>query len=81
MPLDAIYEQLSAILREQFDDDSLVARPDLTADDVAGWDSFAHIRLMLAVEQAFHIGFTAGQIASLRNVGDLAGLIASKVAS
>jgi acyl carrier protein len=79
MPLQAIYETLSALLREQFDDDSLVARPDLTADDVAGWDSFAHIRLMLAVEQAFNVSFTAGQMASLRNVGDLAALIASKV--
>ena len=78
MPLDAIYEKLSEILRDQFDDDDIVARPDLTADDVDGWDSFAHIRLMLAVEKAFGVAFSASQISSLNNVGDLANLIAAK---
>lgn len=78
MPLDAIYEKLSDILRDQFDDDDIVARPDLTANDVDGWDSFAHIRLMLAVERSFGVSFSASQISSLNNVGDLANLIASK---
>jgi acyl carrier protein len=78
MPLDAIYEKLSDILRDQFDDDDIVARPDLTATDVDGWDSFAHIRLMLAVERSFGVSFSASQISTLNNVGDLANLIASK---
>ncbi|HYW54236.1 MAG TPA: acyl carrier protein [Dongiaceae bacterium] len=80
MPLDAIYGKLSDILRDQFDDDDIVARPELTAGDVDGWDSFAHIRLMLAVERSFGVSFSASQISSLRNVGDLANLIASKTA-
>ncbi len=78
MPLDAIYEKLSEILRDQFDDDDIAARPELTADDVDGWDSFAHIRLMLAVEKSFGVTFSASQISSLNNVGDLANLIAAK---
>ena len=49
-------------MRDLFDDDSLVARPDLTADEVDGWDSFAHLRLILAVEQSFHVDFAASQI-------------------
>ena len=78
MPLDAIYEKLSEILRDQFDDDDIVAGPGLTAGDVDGWDSFAHIRLMLAVEKSFGVAFSASQISSLNNVGDLANLIAAK---
>ena len=77
MPLDA-YERLGEILRDQFDDDDIVARPGLTANDVDGWDSFAHIRLMLAVEKSFGVSFSASQISSLNDVGDLANLIASK---
>jgi len=79
MSLDAIYARLSEILQDVFDDDDLTATPDLTADQVPGWDSFAHLRLMFAVEKAFGVEFAASQIAALKNVGDLATLISSKV--
>lgn len=79
MSLDAIYERLTEILQDVFDDDTLVARPDLTADQVDGWDSFAHLRLIFAVEKSFGVNFAASQISALQNVGDLAQLINSKV--
>jgi acyl carrier protein len=77
--MDNIYEKLTDILRHVFDDDTLVARPDLTAEQVSGWDSFAHLRVILAVEEAFRVRFSASQITSLQNVGDLASLIHSKL--
>ena len=77
--LDAIYEQLTEILREIFDDDTLVATPDLNAEHVAGWDSFANIRLILTIEKTFAVDFAAAQIAALQNVGQLAALIHSKL--
>ena len=80
MSLDAIYQKLTQILQDVFDDDTIVARPDLTADQVDGWDSFAHLRLIFAVEKAFGVNFAASQIAGLQTVGDLAQLINSKVA-
>lgn len=80
LSLDAIYTRLTEILREQFDDDTIVARENLTADEVDGWDSFAHLRLMLTVEESFRVKFSASQISSFKNVGDLAKLIDSKVA-
>ena len=36
MSLDAIYQKLTDILRDVFDDDTLVARPELTAPEVDG---------------------------------------------
>ena len=76
---ERIYAGLTAILREIFDDDTLVATPELMADHVEGWDSFAHLRLILAVERRFGVDFAAAQIASMTNVGDLAQLVASKL--
>ena len=76
---DAVYQQLTAILRDLFDDEGLVATPELTADKVAGWDSFAHLRLMLTVERTFGVDFAASQITSLKNVGELEALIRSKL--
>ncbi len=50
----------------------------LTADDVAEWDSLRHIQLILAVQKAFKIKFSAADTANLNNVGELAALISTK---
>lgn len=72
---DHIYQRLEGIFRDVFDDDRLIVTPQLTANDVEGWDSMMNVQLMLSIERAFKVHFSASQIASLRNVGDLAALI------
>ena len=57
MSLDGVYQKLTEILRDVFDEDALVAVPELTADQVDGWDSFAHLRLIFAVEKSFGVRF------------------------
>ena len=79
MEEDEIYAKFPAILRDIFDDEELVASPELTAKDVPGWDSLRNIRLMLTVEKAYGIRFTAAEIGKLQNVSDLAHLVQSKV--
>lgn len=81
MTLDEVYAKLTEILREVFDDDTIVAGPTLTAQQVDGWDSFAHLRVMFTVEQTFGVSFSAQQMAGLKNVGELAELIESKLAA
>jgi acyl carrier protein len=76
--MDEIYQKLTGILRDVFDQDALVATPTLSAKDVDGWDSLAHIRLMLSVEKAFGVKFSAAEIGKLKNVGELAALIQAK---
>ena len=73
-----IYARLTEIIRDFFDDDSITATPALSAKDVDGWDSLAHVRLILTIERTFHISFTASEIGRLKNVGELAGLIEAK---
>jgi acyl carrier protein len=69
---------LGEIFRELFDDDSLTLRPDMVARDVDGWDSLAHVRLLLTIERKFQIKFTAAEVGGLQTVGDLYLLIARK---
>ena len=38
-------QRLTSIFRATFGDEGL--RPEMTADDVTGWDSISHIRLVL----------------------------------
>lgn len=81
MTQDEIYGQLTDLFRAQFKDPDLHVVAEMTANDVAGWDSLAHIRLILGVEKSFGVKFRTAEISAFRNVGDLAALIASKLAS
>ena len=74
-----IYEKLAAIFRDVFDEDDLSLTPATTADDVDGWDSLTHIRLVLAVSKAFGVKFSASEIGNLKNVGEFATLIEKKI--
>lgn len=79
--MDEIYRKMTDIFQDVFDDESIVVTPELTAQDVAEWDSLNHIRLILTVQKTFGISFSAAQTANLKNVGDLADLIQSKMAT
>ena len=75
----SLYSKLTDVFQAVFDDDEIVVTPGLSADDVDGWDSLKHVRLMLSVEKAFCIKFTSSEVGRLKNVGDLASLIQSKI--
>ena len=74
-----IYARLTEIFESVFDDDSIQLTPGLTARDVDGWDSLAHIRLMLTVERSFKVKFSTSEIGKLENVGALVALIREKL--
>jgi acyl carrier protein len=72
-------DELTTIMRDVFDDDSVTATENMTADDVEGWDSLSHIRLMVSIERHFKIKFTNAEVAKLLNVGDLKKAIEAKL--
>lgn len=74
-----VYDTLTNVLRDVFDDDDIVATPALKATDVAGWDSLAHVRLILAVEKAFGVRFKAAEVNAFKNIGDLADSVTAKL--
>ena len=65
MEQTAIYAKLTDIFHDLFDDDSITVTPELTAKDVEGWDSLAHIRLIITIEKAFKVKFSTSEIAKL----------------
>jgi acyl carrier protein len=74
-----IYERLTEIMQDIFDDPDVVATPDLTADDVEAWDSLSHIRLVLAIEKAFKVKFAASEVGEVKDVGEMVNLVKSKL--
>jgi len=78
MTTPEIYAGLAEIFREVFDDPSIVLSPETSAKNIAGWDSFAHLQLIVAVESRFGIKFRTSEIGDLSNVGDLVSLIEAR---
>ncbi|WP_340318192.1 acyl carrier protein [Rhizorhabdus argentea] len=74
-----IYEKLTEIFRDIFDDEDIALSDETTAVDVDGWDSLSNIQLILAVESAFRIRLSAAQVASLATLGDLVSIIDAKI--
>ncbi len=73
-----IYADLTEIFNDVFMRDDMTLTPELSAKDVAGWDSFKQIEIMVSVEERFGIKLNTREIDSLRNVGDLAEVITKK---
>jgi acyl carrier protein len=78
MPESDIYAALEDIFHDVFMRDDIELTPQTTAKDVAGWDSFKQIEIILSVEEQYHIKFNTRELDSLQSVGDLARAIASK---
>ncbi len=73
-----IYEDLTEIFNDVFMRDDMKLTPELSAKDVAEWDSFKQIEIMVSVEERFNIKLNTREIDGLKNVGDLAEVIGRK---
>ena len=73
-----ILEALTQVFRDVFDDDDIVLTAATTAQDIEGWDSQAHVNLIVAAEMRFGIRFRTAELESLHDVGQFARLIESK---
>ena len=74
-------DETAATLREIFTkvlDVDVTITSELSASEVPEWDSLNHIRLMVAVQRAFGVKFTAADVGHLKTVGELMNLIERK---
>lgn len=79
MTEDQILRALETIIADIVDQDSVTLTKNTTADDVDGWNSMAHVRILVATEKHFSVRFDTREISSLDDVGVLVDLIAAKL--
>lgn len=76
-----ILSKLADVYRTIFHDPAIVLTPETVAKDIAGYDSVVHVTLIIEVENVFGVKFRMREIDKLKNVGDLAQLVGSKLAA
>ncbi len=74
-----IYQFLTEVLRDVFQRDDIAATPALTAHDIAGWDSFKQIEIIIATEERFSIKLSTKELDHLDCLGDLVRAVASRL--
>lgn len=74
---DLLY-RLNEVFRDVFDDNKICVDEYTTADDIEDWDSLEHINLIGAVEQEFKMRFKMKEVSSMKNVGEMIGIIAER---
>jgi acyl carrier protein len=74
-----LYDELTGIFLDILQCGRLTLKPELTANDVQGWDSFKQIEIILAVEEKYGVKFTVRELDELHSVGDLARIILAKI--
>ncbi|MBQ5782620.1 MAG: acyl carrier protein [Oscillospiraceae bacterium] len=75
MTREAIFEELTEIFRDIFDDEEIELTDETTADDIEDWDSLEQINLLVAIEKKFSIKFQLAEVSHLANVGDMVDLV------
>lgn len=74
MTREEILVQVTNLLRDLLDNDSLNLTFETSAGEVDGWDSVTHVSLLVAVQQHFGVKFRTAELEGLRNVGQLVDL-------
>jgi len=74
-----ITARLNKVFETMFDTRDITITETTTAADIDGWDSLTHIDLICLIEERFAVQFTTQEVTSLHNVGELIGLIESKI--
>ena len=75
----SIFEKLTEVFQDVFDDDSIALTDDTTAADIEDWDSLTHITLVATVEEEFGMKFSMKAVQGMKNVGEMVDLIAAAV--
>ena len=72
---EEILSKVEAIVRDVLDDPTVALTLHTVAQDVPGWDSMAHISIIVALEQEFGMKFKTASLEAAQNTGDLVKLI------
>lgn len=73
-------DRIQQILRDFFDDETIVIGETTKAKDIEGWDSMANVQIMLSIEDEFGLEpFSIDELISFRCIGDIVKTINEKL--
>ena len=71
MDKQEVVDRLTPVAQKVFDNESLVLRDDLSAENVETWTSMSFMQFLTDIEKEFGIKFKMMELLSLKNMGDV----------
>ena len=71
-------ERMEKVFREVFDNDALVLEKTTSNENLADWDSFAQVKLIIGLEEEFGVKFTTEEVLEAYSVSAIEKLLRSK---
>lgn len=73
-----VLDKLTTIVRQQLRSEDIVITEASTTRDVPGWDSLAHVGIIVAAEKAFEFRMRSTEMAKMVNVGSLVDIVVAR---
>lgn len=73
-----ILDQVQGVFRNVLNDSSVTLNESTTAEDVNGWDSLSHVKIISEVEKQFKTRFSIKEMLTWKTVGDMIDSLYSK---
>ena len=70
--------RMQQVFREVFENDDLVLSDDMSQRTLAEWDSFAHIKLIIGLQEEFGVRFSTDEVADVGNVPGIRAIIEAR---
>jgi acyl carrier protein len=74
----AILQRIQGIVRHVLSRSDIMLSERTTSRDVLGWDSLAHLQIILSVESEFGLRISAKEVARLENAGSLVDIVLAR---
>lgn len=75
MSREEVYEKLTEVFVDVFDDEDIAISDETVSTDIDGWDSLMHITLIGVIEDEFGIKFNMDDLPKMKNVGIMVDII------
>lgn len=81
MTVDEVIAAMEPLFCEVLDADDIELTESTTAEAIIEWDSLNHVQLLHQIESHFGVKFPAAEVATFKNVGDMARAIVARLES
>ncbi len=75
MDRNAVKAKVRDLLAELLQRPGLILHDTDRAEDIDGWDSLTHMKLLVAIEDAYDIQFGVSELSAPANLGELVDLV------
>lgn len=79
MERNEVFKEVQEVFYDVFGNLDIEITDETTSDDIEAWDSLSHVQLTESIQEKFGIKFTAYEISSWIDVGELVDCIVSKL--